>query len=104
MFPNDFRKNDTIIYKYTLRKYITFILKTNMSKENAGLGLDKTRNNILEEIKHNDLMSQNHKKVSMALKMLNVLHFLIFFSTVSGCVSILVFVLLVSCRYCELTS
>lgn len=44
MFPNDFRKNDTIIYKYTLRKYITFILKTNMSKENTGLGFDKTRN------------------------------------------------------------
>ena len=57
--------------------------------------INKIRNNILEEIKHNDLMSENHKKVSMALKMLNMLHFLIFFSAASGCVSIFVFVLLV---------
>ena len=49
------------------RKYIT-TLKTNMAKRNVRLDfrlnkIDETRNNLLEEIKLNDAMSEKHKKV-----------------------------------------
>ena len=45
--------------------------------------------NILEEIKQNELMRNNHKKVCWALSYFE--HFLILISAVSGCVSILHF-------------
>ena len=55
--PNDYKKNDKIIYKF---------LKIDMA-EKASLEfrlrkIDETRNNILEEIKHNNLMSRKYKK------------------------------------------
>ena len=55
--------------------------------------IDKRRNCLLEEIKHNNLMSQKYKKT---FKYLNyVEHWLILASTVTGCVSIPAFGLLV---------
>ena len=55
--PNDYKKNDKIIYKF---------LKIDMA-EKASLEfrlrkIDETRNNILEEVKHNNLMSRKYKK------------------------------------------
>ena len=56
-FSKDYKKNDKIIYKY---------LKTNMAEE-ASLQLklrkvDETRNYLLEEINHNNLISEKYKK------------------------------------------
>ena len=55
--------------------------------------IDETRNYLLEEIKHNDLMSEKHKKVCRALNFFE--HFFVFISAISGCVSISAFDLLV---------
>ena len=43
---------------------------------------DEKRNYILEEIKHNDLMSRKHKNICRALNYFE--HFLILISVVSG--------------------
>ena len=51
--------------------------------------IDKKRNYFLEEIKQNDLMSKNNKKVCKTLNYIE--HFLILASTVTGCVSISAF-------------
>ena len=63
------------------------ILKTNMEKENISLeyrikNIDETRNYLLEEIKHNDLMSEKRKKVCRVLNYFK--DFLICISPVSG--------------------
>ena len=69
-----------------------------MAKENVSLEfsfkkIDETRNDLLEEIEHNDLMSKNHKK---GFKILNYFeHFLVSVAVVSGHVSIYIFVSLV---------
>ena len=56
---NNHRKNDRIIYKYFKNKYIglDFRLKK----------IDEARNYHLEKKKHNNLMSEKHKKVGRAL-------------------------------------
>ena len=55
--------------------------------------IDETRNYLLHEIKHNDLMSEKYKK---ACKYLNYIEqLLVLASTITGCVSIYVFVSLV---------
>ena len=61
--PNNYQKNDKIIYKY---------FKTNMSKEKVNLDfrleeIHETRNYLLEEVKHNNLMSGKYKQVCRAL-------------------------------------
>ena len=71
--------------------------KRNMTKENVSLNfrlkkIDETRKNILYEVKHNALMSKKRKK-SRTLNYFE--HFLVFVSTVSGCVSISAFASLV---------
>ena len=51
--PNDYKKDDKIIYKYFKDKCMTifhFRLKR----------IDETRNYISEEIKHNYLMNERH--------------------------------------------
>ena len=58
-----------------------------MAEENASFNFklkkfDETRNNLLEEIKHNELISKKHKKRCRALYYFE--HFLIFVSAVSG--------------------
>ena len=69
-----------------------------MAKENVSLDfrlkrIYETRNYHLDKIKHNDLMSEKHKKVCRALNYFE--HFLVFISAVSGCVLISPFALLV---------
>ena len=54
---------------------------------------DETRN-LLDEIKHNDLMSEKYKKICKYLN--DVEHLLILASTVTGCVSISAFASLVA--------
>ena len=46
-----------------------------MPKENASLGfrikkVDETRNNFLEKLKHNDLISKNSQKSAQGFKLL----------------------------------
>ena len=55
--------------------------------------IDEIRNYILKEINHNDLMSEKHKKTCKYLNYVEEL--LILVSTVTGCVSISAFALLV---------
>ena len=49
--------------------------------------ITETRNHLLEEINHNDLMSEEYKQVCKYLN--HVEHLLILVLTVSGCVSVL---------------
>ena len=69
-----------------------------MPKENAILGfrqkIDKTRNCLLEERKHNDLISERHKKFFRALNVLTISYLLFLFSAASCCFLIFAFALL----------
>ena len=51
--------------------------------------MDETRNYFLEEIKQNEFMSREHRKVSKNL--IYIEHFLILASTITGCISIAAF-------------
>ena len=55
--------------------------------------IDETRNYLLDEIKHNDLMSEEHKKTCKYLSYVE--HLLILVSTVTGRISIAAFASLV---------
>ena len=55
--------------------------------------IDETRNYLLDEIKHNDLMSEKYKKTCKYLNYVE--HLLILFSTVTGCLSTSAFASLV---------
>ena len=50
---------------------------------------DETRNYLLDEINHNDLMSEKYKKTCKYLNYVE--HLLILSSTISGCISISAF-------------
>ena len=52
--------------------------------------INETRNYFLEEIKQNELMSRNHKKVCTTLNYIE--HFLILASTITRCISSSAFV------------
>ena len=52
--------------------------------------IDETKNYILEELKHNDLMSEKNKKVCKSLNYFG--NDFVFVSAVSGCVSVSAFV------------
>ena len=56
--------------------------------------IDGARNDLLEKIKHNDLMSEKYKKTCKCLNY--VKHLLVLVSTITGCVSISAYALLVS--------
>ena len=56
--------------------------------------VDQTRNYLLEDIKHNDLMSEKYKKTCKYLSY--VKHLLILASKVTGCISTSEFALLVT--------
>ena len=80
--PNDYKKNDKIS-----------ILKINMVEE-ASLAfklrkLDETRNNLLDEIRYNDLTSEKYKNTCKDLNYVENL--LILSSTTAVCVSISTF-------------
>ena len=76
-YPDDYKKNDKVIYKF---------LKTNMVERAS---LDEPRNYLLDEIKHNDLMSEKNIKTCKYLNYVENL--LILYSTVTGCVSVSAF-------------
>ena len=63
--------------------------------------IDETRNYLLYEIKHNDLISEKYKKTCKYLNYVE--HLLILFSVVTGCVSISAFASLV-CLPVRITS
>ena len=70
-----------------MTRYYISTLKTNMAKENVSLDIIlkkiyETKSYLLDEIKHNDLMSEKHKNVCRSLL------FSFFVSAVSDCVSI----------------
>ena len=56
--------------------------------------LDEIRNDLIEEINRNELMSKKHKKVCRVLNYID--HSLIVISTITGCVSISTFASLVA--------
>ena len=79
--PNGYEKNSKIIYKYFKEKYV----KSQVYTEKK----DETMIYLLDELKHNDLMSGKYKKTCRYLNYVE--HFLILASTVTGCVSIFAF-------------
>ena len=94
--PNDYQKNDKIIYKYFNDKYGRGKSKVWLLNEK----IDETRSYLLNEIKHNDLMSEKLKKVCRALNYRD--QFLIFVSPVTYCVNFRVcFIIWCFCRYRE---
>ena len=60
-----------------------------MSQEFRLKNIDETRNYLLEEIKQNELMSREHKKVCTTLSYIK--HCLILASAITGCISISTF-------------
>ena len=79
--PNDYKKNHKITYKYFKDKYVKFEFRLRK--------IDETRNYLLDEIKHNDLMSKKYKKTCKYLNYVE--HLFILVSTVTGRVSISAF-------------
>ena len=61
----------------------------NISQQFRLKNIDRTRNYFLEEIKKNEFMSWNHKKVCITLNYIE--HFLILASIITGCISISTF-------------
>ena len=86
---NDYKKNDKIIYTYFKDKYG----KWKASLDFILIKIDETKNSLLKEIKHNDSMSEKHKKVFRALNYFE--HFIILVSAVTGCALVSAFPLLV---------
>ena len=65
----------------------------NISQEFRLKHIDETRNYFLEEIKQNELMSKERKKVFTTLNYIE--HFLILATTITGCISISAFASLI---------
>ena len=61
----------------------------NINQEFRLENIDETRNYLLEEIKQNELMSREHKKVCTTLNYIK--HYLILASTITGYISISAF-------------
>ena len=68
------------------------MVEENISQEFRLKNIDETRNYLIEEINRNELMSKKHKKVCTTLNYIE--HFLILASTITGCISISAFALL----------
>ena len=84
-YPNDYKKNEKIIYKYFKDKYVS--LKFKLKK------IDETRNYLLEEINLYDLMREKYKKTCKYLNYVE--HLLILALTSTSCVSVSTFASLV---------
>ena len=82
-FPNDCKKNYKKIFKYFKDKYGKRKCKPWLYTKK----IYETRNYLLDEVKHNDLISKKHR----ALKLTYFEHFTVFVSAVSGGVSISAF-------------
>ena len=65
------------------------MIKENISQKVKLKNVDETRNYFLEEIEQVVLMSNKHKKVCTNLNYIE--HFLILYSTVTGCISLSAF-------------
>ena len=65
----------------------------NISQEFRLKNIDKIRNNFIEEMNQNELMSKKHKEVCRVLNYIE--HLLILTSAVTGCVSISAFASLI---------
>ena len=97
--PNDYSKNDKIIFKYFKDKYgnrkgLAFKVKKKK--------IDKIWNFLLDVIRHNDLMSEKHKKVCRAL---NYFEHSVVVSAVSGCFNFCIcFISWYSCECYEFCS
>ena len=78
--------------------------KVNIDHEFSLGETDETRNYLIEEIKQNESIRKNHKKVCKVLKYIE--HLLILASTVPGFVSSFAFASLIGipCRYCNFCS
>ena len=64
---SDYKKNYKIIYKYFKDKY------DGRSKSRVQFKkIDETRNDVLEEIKHNDLISEKYKKTCKYLNYVKI--------------------------------
>ena len=74
-------------------KPLTITTKRSILDVAAVLDPPLTKNYLLEEINHNDLMSEKHKKTCKYLNYVE--HLLILASIVTGCVSIFAFASLV---------
>ena len=70
-----------------------FHMKNTTNLEFRFKEIDETRNYLLDEIKHNDLMSEKYKKTCKYLNYVE--HLLILFSTGTGCLSTSAFASLV---------
>ena len=92
-YPNDYKKNDKIIYQYFKDKYVS--LEFRLKK------IDETRNYLLEEINLYDLMREKYKKTCKYLNYVEDL--LILALTITSCVSVSAFASLV-CVPVDITS
>ena len=88
--PNYYKKNDKIIYKYFKDMVEEASLEFRLRKN------DETRNYLLDEIKHNDLIREKYKKTCKYLQKRHAENLLLFVSKVTGCVSISAFASLVA--------
>ena len=82
---NDYKKNGKIIFKYFKDKYVKSEVQIKK--------IDETRNYLLEEIKLNELTREKYKKTCRYLNCVE--HLFILASTISSCVLISAFALLV---------
>ena len=90
--PNDYWKDGCII----IQKYFEDKYGKKTPKRKLWLltkKIHETRNFLLDETKYNELMNEKHKKTCRALNYF--IHFFIFITAVSGCVSISAFASLV---------
>ena len=81
-----------MIIKRMAKEYISIITMNMVEEESVEFRLreiDETRNYLLDEIKHNNLMREKYKKTFKYLNQAE--NFLILVSTVTGCVSISTF-------------
>ena len=69
--------------------YFKNMAEENINQELRLKDIDETKNYFIEEIKQNELMSKKHKKICTTSNYIE--HFLIFASTITGCISISTF-------------
>ena len=86
-----------------MKKQYISILRTNMSNLKFRLKkIDETKSYLLDEIKHNELMSEKHKKTCKYLNYTG--HLLILVSRVTGCVPVDMTTSAVIIKICAITT
>ena len=69
------------------------VVEENISKEFRLKNIGETRNSFLEEIKQNEFLSKNDKRVCATVNYIE--HFLILASVITGCISFFAFASLI---------